>query len=64
MSRYEDNLHVTEIEPIMAYIRSSMRATELSEEEFANVQRDLEKELMEKGKVFISKDSGLFEALK
>ena len=64
MSRYEDNLHVTEIEPIMAYIRSSMRATELSEEELANVQRDLEKELMEKGKVFISKDSGLFEAVK
>ena len=64
MSRYEDNLHVTEIEPIMAYIRSSMRATELSEEELANVQRDLEKELMAKGRVFISKDSGLFEALK
>ena len=64
MSRYEDNLHVTEIEPIMAYIHSSMRATELSEEELANVQRDLEKELMEKGKVFISKDSGLFEAVK
>jgi len=64
MSRYEDNLHVTEIEPIMAYIRSSMRATELSEEELANVQRDLEKELKEKGRVFISKDSGLFEALK
>jgi len=64
MSRYEDNLHVTEIEPIMAYIHSSMRATELSEEELANVQRDLEKELMEKGRVFISKDSGLFEAVK
>ena len=64
MSRYEDNLHVTEIEPIMAYIHSSMRATELSEEELANVQRDLEKELKEKGRVFISKDSGLFEVLK
>jgi len=48
----------------MAYIHSSMRATELSEEELANVQRDLENELKEKGKIFITKDSGMFEALK
>lgn len=64
LSRYEDNLHVTEIEPIMAYIRSSFRATELSEDEFAKVQADLEKELSEKGRIFITKDSGLFEAIK
>jgi len=64
ISRYEDHLNVIEIEPIMAYIHSSMRATELSEEELANVQRDLENELKEKGKIFITKDSGLFEATK
>jgi len=64
MLRYDDNLHVTEIEPIMAYIRSGMRVTELSEEELAKVQEDLEKELEEKGRIFISKDSGLFEATK
>jgi ubiquinone/menaquinone biosynthesis C-methylase UbiE len=64
VSRYEDNLYVTEIEPIVAYVRSSIRATEPSEEELANLQRDLENELREKGKIFISKDSGLFEAIK
>jgi ubiquinone/menaquinone biosynthesis C-methylase UbiE len=64
LSRYEDNLHVTEIDPIMAYIRSSFRATELSEDEFAKIQVDLEKELKEKGRIFITKDSGLFEAIK
>ncbi len=64
LSRYEDNLHVTEIEPIMAYIRSSFRAVDLSEDEFAKVQADLEKELSEKGRIFITKDSGLFEAIK
>ena len=64
LSRYEDNLQVTETEPIMAYIRSSLRATELSESELAQVRVDLEKELKEKGRIFITKDSGLFEAVK
>jgi ubiquinone/menaquinone biosynthesis C-methylase UbiE len=64
ISRYEDNLQVTEIEPIMAYIRSGIRVTELSEEELASLQRDLENELEQRGKIFISKDSGLFEAIK
>ncbi|RPJ22619.1 MAG: SAM-dependent methyltransferase [Chloroflexi bacterium] len=64
LSRYEDNLHVTEVEPIMAYIRSGIRVTELSEKELAHLQQDLEKELQEKGRIFISKDSGLFEAVK
>jgi len=64
LSRYEDNLHITEIEPIMAYIHSSIRVSELSEEELAKLQLDLEKELKVKGRIFISKDSGLFEAVK
>jgi SAM-dependent methyltransferase len=64
LSRYEDNLHVTEIEPMMAYVRSSLRAADLSEDELAKVRLDLEKELKEKGRIFIKKDSGLFEAVK
>jgi len=64
LSHYEDNLHVTEIEPMMAYVRSSLRAADLSEDELAKVRVDLENELKEKGKIFITKDSGLFEAVK
>jgi ubiquinone/menaquinone biosynthesis C-methylase UbiE len=64
MSRYEDNLEVTELEPLLAYIRSGIRVGELSEEEFAKIQAGLEKELKEKGRIFITKDSGLFEAIK
>ena len=64
ISRYPDHLYVTEVEPIIAYIRSSIHATELSEVELANIRLDLEKEFKEKGKIFISKDSGLFEAVK
>jgi ubiquinone/menaquinone biosynthesis C-methylase UbiE len=64
LSRYEDNLQVTELEPIVAYIRSGIRVLELSERELANLQKYLEKELQEKGRILISKDSGLFEAVK
>jgi len=64
LSRYEDNLQVTELQPLMDYIRSGMRVAELSENELAALQVDLEKELQEKGSIFITKDSGLFEAIK
>jgi ubiquinone/menaquinone biosynthesis C-methylase UbiE len=64
LSHYEDNLLVTEVEPIMAYLRSSIRAAELSEDELINLQHDLEKELKENSGIFISKDSGLSEAIK
>jgi ubiquinone/menaquinone biosynthesis C-methylase UbiE len=64
LTRYKDSLNVTEIELIMAYVRSSVRAAELSEAELAKVRVDLENELKEKGRIFIKKDSGLFEAVK
>lgn len=64
LSRYQDNLEITEVEPIMAYIHSGLRVSELSEEELAHLQQDLERELTQKGKIFITKDSGLFEAIK
>ena len=65
LSRYEDRLIVTEVEPIVAYIRSGFSASDLLEEELAGLQLDLKKVLLkEKGRILISKDSGLFEAIK
>ena len=64
LSRYEDHLEVTEVEPIMAYIRSGMRLSELSEQELSNLEHSLEEALKKNGKILISKDSGLFEAIK
>jgi ubiquinone/menaquinone biosynthesis C-methylase UbiE len=64
MTRYEDNLRVTEVEPIMAYIRSSIRLVGVSESAILDIQKDLEHELQDKGSIFIRKDSGLFEAVK
>lgn len=64
LSRYQDSLSVTEVQPIMAYLRSSVRATELSADELTKVEFNLEKELKEKGRVLIQKAAGVFEAVK
>jgi hypothetical protein len=64
MKRYDDNLQVTEVEPILDYIRSSIHVSELSEESLLEIRNDLEIELKQKGSIFIRKDSGLFEAIK
>lgn len=64
ISRYEDSLQVTDFDLLIAYLRSAIRASEVSEDELAQVKLDLERELMESGRIFISKDSGLFKALK
>ena len=64
IKRYEDNLRVTEIEPLMAYIHSAFREEELSEPALAKLRQELEDILSQEGEIFITKDSGLFLALK
>lgn len=63
LSRYEDNLHVTELEPIVAYIRSGISFYDLKENELEKLKQELQNELTQTGEIFISKDSGLFEAI-
>jgi ubiquinone/menaquinone biosynthesis C-methylase UbiE len=62
--RYSDSLRVTEVEPIMAYIRSFIRASELSEEKLEQIRADLKNELTTKGEILITKDAGLFDVVK
>lgn len=64
MERYNDDLEVTEIEPVIAYIRSGFSSEDIVESEFAKLQQELKSELAQKGKIFITKDSGLFLAVK
>ena len=64
MDRYSDNLEVTEIEPLIAYIRSSIPSADIVDSELDRIRLELELELEHKGKIFISKDSGLFMAVK
>lgn len=64
LSRYKDNLHVTEVEPIISYICSVIDPSELDENELAKLRSDLDAVLIEERMIFITKDSGLFEAVK
>lgn len=64
ISRYEDNLNVTEVEPLIAYLRSSIRAEDLAHDEIKKIESELSAALAKDGKIFITKDSGLFKALK
>ena len=63
-SQYADDLHVTESAPLVAYIRSSIGAADLSEEMLDELKEELSTVLEKEGKIFITKDSGMFEALR
>ena len=64
MKRYDDNLRVTEVEPLMAYISSTIKTKGIPETAFLELRRELEVILSKKGEIFITKDSGLFKAVK
>ena len=64
MSRYQDSLRVTELEPIIAYIRSGIPASALKEDELELLKQELQAKLNQKVEISISKNSGLFQAIK
>lgn len=64
LSRYQDNLEITAVEPIIDYLRSVVALPEIDETEVEQLRVELEVELNEKGRIFVQKDSGLFEAVK
>ena len=63
-SRYPDRLEVTEVKSIIDFVRSTIHASEILEDELISLENDLEQELKEKGRILITKESGLFEAIK
>jgi ubiquinone/menaquinone biosynthesis C-methylase UbiE len=64
LHRYEDSLHVTEIEPLVAYFETSFFSKDIVAKTLSEIRTEWETQLKEKGKIFIAKDSGLFEAIK
>jgi ubiquinone/menaquinone biosynthesis C-methylase UbiE len=64
IKRYDDNLRITEVEPLMDFIQSTYRAKELSVSALAKIRQEIEELLEAKGEIFITKDSGLFMAVK
>jgi hypothetical protein len=59
--RYEDNLRVTDLSAIMAYIRSMTSTSEFSEEQYQVIERVFAKAMQKSGEIFITKEAGLFE---
>jgi SAM-dependent methyltransferase len=64
LTRYPDGLKVTETKPLIAYILSNVPSGDLVESELVNVETELNKHLETNGEISITKDSGLFEAVK
>lgn len=63
-AQYADDLQVTELGPLIAYIRSSIGAADLSEGKLGELVEELSMVLEKEGKILITKDSGIFEALR
>jgi ubiquinone/menaquinone biosynthesis C-methylase UbiE len=64
LTRYTDNLRVTDLEIIMAYLQSMSSTQDLVEEQFSSIKNELAEILKKSGEVFITKDSGMFKAIK
>ena len=62
MRRYEDALHVTEVQPLLDYVQSL--AYKLDEEELSRFRYVAEEEIERQGFLHIAKTAGLFVARK
>ncbi|HEY3311123.1 MAG TPA: class I SAM-dependent methyltransferase [Anaerolineales bacterium] len=62
--RYQNSLRITQIEPIMAYIQSMLRAADYSEADLARLRGLLEIELQSKEALNVATNTGLFLAVK
>ena len=64
LSRYPDSLRVTDVDLLMAYVCSMGSFADLSEDDLGKLDQELTEVLKRNGDFFISKDSGLFKAVK
>jgi len=63
LHRYDDALVITEPQPLIAYLLSMRAASNLDVAEQAAIAERVKRELVARGVIRITKDSGLFEAL-
>ena len=59
---YESNLRVTEIEPMVDYLASTMRADKIGSEDHDTFRKKLTAIIAEKGEFFIQKETVLFKS--
>ncbi len=60
--RFEDSLRITEVEPLIAYIRSTRVGASLVNDQWDELRSLLEQEMARHGAIFVTKSTGLFEA--
>jgi hypothetical protein len=62
LQRYKDGLVITEAEPLVAYVVSTAAKSNFVGERLSEFTRFLEQEISAHGAIYVTKDSGLFEA--
>ena len=60
--RFEDGLRVTEVEPLIAYIRSTRTGATIVGDKLDALRTLLEQEMAEHSAITVTKSTGLFEA--
>jgi ubiquinone/menaquinone biosynthesis C-methylase UbiE len=64
LHRYEDALEITEAEPLVAYVASTISSSGGVRRRLQELLRFLEKELTRRYAIHVTKDSGIFEAFR
>ncbi|MBK7455309.1 MAG: class I SAM-dependent methyltransferase [Anaerolineales bacterium] len=64
LSHYLDNLRVTDVSAMMAYIRSMASTADFREDMFRSIERELLETMKQNGDIFIEKAAVLFKASK
>jgi len=64
LRRYEDGLVITEAGPLIAYVRSMIGGPPLSGDRLAEFTEYVDEQLASHGAIHVTKDSGLFEAVR
>lgn len=64
LRRYEDALVITEAEPLVAYVASTISMSDYVRDRLEEFVRFVERELALHGIIHVTKDSGMFEAFK
>jgi hypothetical protein len=62
--RYVDSLRITEIPPLMAYLKSSIHTGDVPEAALKGLEQELDGKLQAEGAILVTKDTGLFLAVK
>ncbi|MDY6878047.1 MAG: class I SAM-dependent methyltransferase [Chloroflexota bacterium] len=64
LRRYKDALVITEADPLVAYVLSTTAKSTLVGDRLAEFVKHVERELTLYGAIYVTKDSGIFEALR